>query len=210
MLTDYATWRPQECIFLALSFVVAMVVVFTSHNALAAILIIGLLVALFLNIGTHSAWPPREHGAWPPREHGAWPPREHSAWPPREHSAWPPRPGPPTVAPRRYRGAIDIDEYDTEPGHRDRDSYENDRAPYGNPFNLNRVGAPHAAGPCLDDEANDDELDGDERINYQALSRNDHSRATTGSIGRKTSLDPYLREEVTEEEGREWWGHHEV
>jgi hypothetical protein len=114
------------------------------------------------------------------------------------------------VAPRRYQGAIDIDEYDTEPGHRDRDSYENDRAPYGNPFNLNRVSAPHAAGPCLDDEANDDELDGDERINYQALSRNDHSRATTGTIGRKTSLDPYLREEVTEEEGREWWGHHEV
>ena len=181
MLTDYATWRPQECIFLALSFVVAMVVVLTSHNALAAILIIGLMVALFINVGPHGAWPPREHGA-----------------------------GPPMVAPQRYRGAIDIDEYDTEPGHHDRDSDENDRAPYGNPFNLNRVGAPHAAGPCLDDEANDDELDGDERINYQALSRNDHSRATTGTMGRKTYLDSYIREEVTEEEGREWWGHHEV
>jgi hypothetical protein len=76
MLTDYATWQPQECIFLALSFVVAMVVVLTSHNALAAILIIGLMVALFLNVGPHGAWPPR---SGPPREHGAWPPREHGA-----------------------------------------------------------------------------------------------------------------------------------
>ena len=208
MLTDYATWQPRECIFLALSFVVAMVVVLTSHNALAAILIIGLIVALFFNVGPPGARPPYA-GAWPP---GARPPYAR-AWPPyaRPPYARPPsRAGPPTVAPRRYQGAIDIDEYDTEPGHRDRDIHENDRAPYGNPFNLNRVGAPHAAGPCLDDEANDDELDGDERINYQALSRNDHSRVTTGTMGRKTSLDPYLREEVTEEEGRTWWGQHEV
>jgi hypothetical protein len=111
---------------------------------------------------------------------------------------------------QHYRGAIDIDEYDTEPGNHDRSKYENDRAPYGNPFNMNRVSAPHAASACFDDEANDDELDGDERINYQALSRNDPSRTTAGTMGRRTSLDAYLHEEVAEEEDRVWWGRHEV
>jgi hypothetical protein len=112
--------------------------------------------------------------------------------------------------PQHYQGAIDIDEYDTELGNHDRSKHENDRAPYGNPFNMNRVSAPHAASACFDDEANDDELDGDERINYQALSRNDPSRTTAGTMGRRAGLDAYLREEVVEEENRVWWGRHEV
>ena len=174
--TPYAHARPQDCLFLALTFVTVMVVVLTSHNAVAALLIIGLMAALVL-----------------------------IAVPRDGHTRHAPRGRPP-----RYRGAIDIDDYDTELGHRDRGTHENDYAPQGNPFNTSRVGAPRAAGPCLDDEANDDELDGDERLNYQALSRNDPLRATVGAIGRQASLDAYLREEVDEEEGRVWWGRHEI
>ncbi len=120
--------------------------------------------------------------------------------------------GPPPV----YPGAIDTDEYDTDEydtapgyGHRDRSEGDNDRAPAGNAYNPSRLGAPRAAGECLDDEANDDELDGDERMNYQANSRNDPLRATAGSMNRRRDLDKYLREEVEEEEDSRWWGRHE-
>lgn len=116
--------------------------------------------------------------------------------------------------PRGYPGAIDPeDDYDTaqslKEGHRDRAVGDNVFAPDGNPFNLNRVGAPYAASACFDDEANDDELDGDERINYQARSRNDPTRVTAGTMNRRCDLDKYLREEVEEEDDREWWGRHE-
>lgn len=121
---------------------------------------------------------------------------------------------------RGYLGAIGPeDDYDTaqslnegplmDGGHRDRAVSDNAFAPDGNPFDLNRVGAPRAASACFDDEANDDELDGDERINYQARSRNDPMRVTAGTMNRRCDLDKYLREEVEEEDDREWWGRHE-
>lgn len=56
---------------------------------------------------------------------------------------------------------------------------------------------------------NDDELDGDERMNYQSRSRNDPIRVTTGTMNRRQDMDKYLREEVEEEEDRVWWGRHE-
>lgn len=121
--------------------------------------------------------------------------------------------------PHGYPGAIDpegdydmaqsLNEDSLNEGHHDRSVGDNVFAPDGNPFSLNRVGAPHAASACFDDEANDDELDGDERINYQARSRNDPTRVTAGTMNRRCDLDKYLREEVEEEDDREWWGRHE-
>ena len=193
--TPHARTRPQDRLFIALSFVIIMIVVLTSHNAAAALLIIGLTVALVVLQHGGGHHPPHGGGYFLPHGGGHYLPHGGG-----HHT------------PQHYRGAIDIDDYDTEPdhGHRDRGSHENDYAPHGNRFNMSRVGAPHAASACYDDEANDDELDGDERINYQALARNDPLRATVGTIGRRASLDAYLREEVVEEEDRDWWGRHEV
>jgi hypothetical protein len=117
-----------------------------------------------------------------------------------------PRAGP------QYPGAIDVDEYDPEPadGHRDRTEGDNDYAPDGNPYNLSREAAEEAAGPCIDDEANDDELDGDERITYQARSRNDATRVTAGTMNRRRDLQKFFEEECLDSEDRQWWGRHEV
>lgn len=111
-----------------------------------------------------------------------------------------------------WPGAIDADEYDTEGamGHRDRTEGDNDDAPEGNPFVLSRVAAPFAADATVDDEANDGEFDTDEGSVYSALSRNDATRVTAGTMNRRKDLDRYLREEVAVEEDREWWGRHEL
>lgn len=112
----------------------------------------------------------------------------------------------------RYRGAINMNDDDDYRmyGHRDRYRGEDDYAPQGNLYNVGRSHAPVAAGACQDDEANDDEIDGDERITYQARSRNDPVRVTIGTLNRRSALDKYLREELDEEENRRWWGRHEV
>ena len=94
-------------------------------------------------------------------------------------------------------------------GHSDRNVGDNEYAAEGNPFNLGRMAAPQAADSCVDDEAHGDEIDGDERINYQSRSRNDSTRVTAGTMNRRRDLDKYLREEVDEEDDREWWGRHE-
>lgn len=111
----------------------------------------------------------------------------------------------------RYPGAIDdLDEYETEAGagHVDRSRY--DVAPEGNPFDPMRVSSDLAAAPCIDDEANDDEIDGDERMANQGAARNDATRVTAGTISRLKDMKKYLEEEVEIAEEREWWGRHEV
>ncbi len=117
----------------------------------------------------------------------------------------------PEPPPSEYRGAIEVSEYDGEAeyGHRDRNRADAANAPEGNPYNTSRVAAPVAAGPCLDDEANDDTLDGDERMVYSSLSRNDATRVDAGIMNRRKDIDRYVREEVEEAEDREWWGRHE-
>lgn len=111
----------------------------------------------------------------------------------------------------RYPGAIDPDEYDSEAayGHRDLTEGDNDYMPYGNPFNTGRISAPLAADACIDDEANDDQLDGDERNAYQVRSRNDATRVTAGTMNRRQDVDKFFREELEQEQDREWWGRHE-
>jgi hypothetical protein len=52
-------------------------------------------------------------------------------------------------------------------------------------------------------------IDGDERLSYQSLSRNDPKRPIMGVTRRRRDMDKYLREEVDEEENRRWWGQDE-
>lgn len=110
----------------------------------------------------------------------------------------------------QYPGAIELDEYETEAdaGHVDRSRYE--VAPEGNPFDPMRVRSDLAAAPCVDDEANDNEIDGDERMANQGTARNDATRVTAGTINRLKDMRKYLEEETLEAEEREWWGRNEV
>lgn len=113
---------------------------------------------------------------------------------------------------QHYPGAIDIDEYDSESanGVRDRLEDDNNLAAEGNPFDLDRVASPRAADACVDDEANDDEIDGDERIVYNSMARNEPTRVIAGTMNRLRDMDKYFREEVEEREDDPWWGRHEV
>lgn len=94
--------------------------------------------------------------------------------------------------------------------YRDRHRRDNRCVPFGNPFVTNRTFAPSGAPACFDDEANDEEFDADEKIVYQARSRNDPLRATIGSMNRVSDVDHFVREELEEEEDRPWWGRHEI
>ena len=181
----------QGALFLALTFVLVIIIVLMSPDIMTALVIIGLLLGATL---TYNMMGDHDVGAYC-----------KCPAPPPPHDLGPPAPL------QGYPGAIDINEYDSEPGwgHRDRTERDNEFASEGNPFNFNRLNAPSAAGACIDDEANDDALDGDERMNYQARSRNDPTRATAGTMNRRCDLDKYLREEVEEEDDREWWGRHE-
>jgi len=181
--------KDQGALFLALTFVLVVIIVLMSPDVMTALVIIGLLLGAVLTYDMMG-----DHGV-----------RAYCKPPPPPHDLGPP------VLLRGYPGAIDINEYDSEPGwgHRDRTERDNEFAPEGNPFNFNRLNAPSAAGACIDDEANDDALDGDERMNYQARSRNDPTRVTAGTMNRRRDFDKYLREEVEEEDDREWWGRHE-
>lgn len=85
-----------------------------------------------------------------------------------------------------------------------------DILPDGNPMNLGRDASPAAACPCIDDEANNDEIDGDERITYQLRARNDETRVIAGLMNRRSELDKFLREEVEQEENSRWWGRQEI
>ncbi len=110
----------------------------------------------------------------------------------------------------QYPGAIELDEYETEAdaGHVDRSRYT--VVPEGNPYDPMRVESDLAAAPCVDDEANDNEIDGDERMANQGAARNDATRVTAGSMNLRRALPKYLEEEVAEAENREWYGRNEV
>jgi hypothetical protein len=188
---------------LALFFVLVIIVVILSPDVVTALAIIGLLIGLTTACDSMAGGGDSGGDSGGSGDSGGCrccggPPVSEE----RFHSA---------PAHGGYPGAIDVDEYDTEPalGHRDRAENDNESAPDGNPYNLGRVGAPHAAAACIDDEANNDEIDGDERASYQARSRNDPTRATAGAMNRRRDLDEYLREEVEKEEDRVWWGRHE-
>jgi hypothetical protein len=223
-----ALGEEQGILFLALTFVLVIIVVMLCPDAKTAIMIVGLLFgfvfAYDVMVDGHAlnfepCLAPRAHrGEHHNDSYGEFcctvaPATSAPKRPVRtaSHRAF--------GRPRGYPGAIDSEgDYDMaqslnegplNEGHRDRAVGDNVFAPEGNPFNINRVGAPHAASACFDDEANDDELDGDERINYQARSRNDPTRVTAGTMNRRCDLDKYLREEVEEEDNREWWGRHE-
>lgn len=118
---------------------------------------------------------------------------------------------PPPADAGHYPGAIDVDEYDTEGayGHRDLTEGDGDEVPEGNPYNTGRVAYPPAGEACVDDEANDAEMDGDELNTYHARARNDETRVEAGTMNRRKTLDKYFREEVEIAEDREWWGRHE-
>jgi hypothetical protein len=102
-----------------------------------------------------------------------------------------------------YKGAIDYEE------HKDKTVGENSHAPDGNPYDLSRTSYPMAAEACVDDEANDAEIDGDESAVYKSLYRNDAIRVAAGTMNRRRDLQKYLAEECDEAENRVWWGRHE-
>jgi hypothetical protein len=123
-----------------------------------------------------------------------------------------------TEAYSSYPGAIDAGldlaadgtDFDTGGGDGARTKTHDDgRVPEGNPFELGRFSVPHAAEPCYDDEANNDEIDGDERMAYSSLGRNDPTRPTAGTMNRRRDLEKYLTEELAEEEARVWYSRHE-
>jgi hypothetical protein len=202
---------PQETLVLMLTVVMIFIIALLSPDATTAMLIIGLLmgIAFYLQkprADTSNCGHSRKYVNIINRDVE---PRYVTSAPRRVTSIDHDRYG------MLYRGAIEVGEehdmygldYD-EYGHADRNV--NDSTSYGNPFDRGRIHAPAAAGACPDDEANDDELDGDERITYQQRSRNDSTRVTAGTMNRRKMLDPYLRGEVEEEEDSPWWGRHEV
>ena len=115
----------------------------------------------------------------------------------------------------RYPGAIQAASRDVDSqgawalGARDRQESE-DVVIDGNPFDPSRLAAPGGASACEDDEANDMEQDADESNINQVRSRNDPTRVTAGTMNRRRFLDPFLREELEQEENKRWWGRHEV
>jgi hypothetical protein len=207
---DTSTGKPlsaenRRIIFLALTFIVIVIVALLCPDAATALIIIGLLLGLAAAYQASGLAGPRwATGSQAPRE-GYMPlPGAQAPYAVASMTA-------PLADAGRYPGAIDIDEYDSEAeyGHRDRTEGDNENLPRGNPFNTNRISYPPRAGACIDDEANDAEIDGDEGMVYQGTQRNDPTRVTAGTMNRRRDLDRYFREEVEEAEEREWWGRHE-
>ena len=213
------TPKQRQVLLLALTFVIVVIIVLTCPDLATAIIIISALLGFYA--AYEAAGRDRFVSNWA-SHHPPVPVRcEGGICPVKE--GFNPLPGAPapyavTAAPGarprnpgRYPGAVDIDEYDTEAdyGHRDRTEGDGDRAPVGNPYNRGRISAPPAADACIDDEANDAEMDGDELMSFHGYARNDPERVTAGTMNRRRDLDKYLREEVTESEDREWWGRHE-
>lgn len=196
----------QQEAFLALTFVVIVIVLITCKESGPAIVAVGLLILAYREWQRrHEVEAPQ---AAPPVQEGF---NTYLPGAPAPYAAAaPPVTGTEVVT--RYPGAIDVDEYDSDAefGHRDRTAGDNDHAPVGNPFVRSRVTAPASADACVDDEANDDEIEGDERIAYQGLARNDPERVIAGTMNRRREFDPYVREELEETEDLRWWGRHEV
>ena len=117
----------------------------------------------------------------------------------------------PDINPDFPAGAYDMSSDDAwTQGHEDRLTEEYEYAPEGNPFDLSRTKAPYAAPPCIDDEANDDDYDIDERNTYQARSRNDQTRVDAGTMNRRKWIKQFVNEELDERENAYWWGRHEL
>jgi hypothetical protein len=134
--------------------------------------------------------PPAEPG--PPLEAGA----EGAAGAGSPGDAW-----------RDYRGAVDLTRLG---GDAYRDASRGDARPAGAPWLAGRDRPEPPAAPCYDDEANDDEMQGDEAAANQGLARNDATRVTAGMVRRHPFVRRYLEEEVAEAQDREWWGTHEL
>lgn len=144
---------------------------------------------------------------------GPWPDSETGGSPAPWDRAIVPRGTPHGV---KYPGAIEADSRDVDTpgawfqGHRDRNISQN-KIIEGNPFDLSRIASPQAAGSCADDEAHEI-ADLDEANVNQVRSRNDATRVEAGIFNRRRWLDPYLREELDQEELEwgPWWGKHEL
>jgi hypothetical protein len=202
------THRQKQILFVALTFIVIVIIamicpdVFTTFGVLA--ILVGFVVA-YVTAGEPEVEP---HEGFFTGMPGKPPPYAVSA----------PLPEGPTAQPMLnepgvYPGAIDgVDDHDSDAGygHLDRDVGENAEMAYGNIYNRNRVESPQAAEACLDDEANDAEMDGDELMTFQGRARNDAERVTAGSMNRRKMMGPYLQEELAESEQRQWWGRSEV
>lgn len=193
----------------ALTFVLFIVVVLVAPNVFVVLTLIGLLLAFLCAISERYAPPdtPRPDKFWPiPGE-----PAPHAVFSYTQ----------PSPMKGVYPGAVELaDDYDEargdapdsflQWGHRDRMALDAPNAPEGNPFAYGKIATPAAASPCVDDEANDAEMDADELNTYQARSRNDQTRVDAGTMRRRRDLDKYLREEVESSENLWWWGRHEV
>ncbi len=65
--------------------------------------------------------------------------------------------------------------------------------------------------PCTDFDTTNDELDGDELMVNQYITRGDTEvRSIIGSMDLRTNMDKYYRAEMDESENKRWWGNHEV
>jgi hypothetical protein len=199
----------RKTLFFALTFVLVIIIAIMCPDLSTALAVIGLLLGFYVAYlagGGAPVFP--SFGARPPEpaREGYYPLPGASAPYAAAAAALPPADA------GHYPGAIDIDEYDSEAayGYRDRTEGDNDGVPVGNPFGLSRISAPPAAEACVDDEANDAEIDGDESMVYNALGRNDPQRPTAGTMNRRRDLQKDLEEEVEMQENRQWWGRHEV
>lgn len=223
-MTKASPMREHRQLFLALTFVVVVVIALLCADTATAMMMIAFLLG-FASAGF--AWcvaradrekfcdgaaphvdMPTSREAFEPSSSGLPGPR-----PPYALDAPPPATGVPLQGRggSAYPGAVDFDEYDSEAayGHRDQRVGDAEDAAEGAPYNHGRVAYPQPPEPCYEDEANDAEMDGDELNTVQARSRNDAQRVTAGTMNRRRDLDKYFREEVTETEDREWWGAHE-
>lgn len=91
-------------------------------------------------------------------------------------------------------------------GHRDLKKNENRNAPIGNIANITATNAPYASAIPIYSELSTNALDYDESNAFQGLARNDPLRPTIGIIDRGSMMDSFLREELEDAEGKEWWG----
>ncbi len=206
-------------LFLALTLVVMIIIVLVTKDLTAAILIIG-LATNYLIISTQLTALGRQQKARAPppaaEPENFWPAPGAGA-PYTGTTAATGGGGPWRGVRAPYRGAIAGDPDAGGPGvhaaaargHPDRTARETDSVPVGNPHDLDRIGSPAAAAPCVDDEAAGGPLDGDELLAVQARSRNDDTRVRAGTIRRKAFMERFLTEELEEEEDSRWWGRHE-
>jgi hypothetical protein len=199
------TPRQKQVLFLALTFIVIVIIAMICPDLFTAFAVI----AVLLGFGVAYVSAGRSEDAAEGFFTG--PPGKP---PPYPITAEPPPDSQPTLnAPGAYPGAIDgVDDHDSDAGygHLDREEGENAEMPYGNIYNRNRVSTPQAAEACLDDEANDAEMDGDELMTFQGRARNDAERVTAGTMNRRKWMKPYLDEELDQSEAQYWWGRSEV